>query len=40
MSEQTITIQNGKLQVQDNPVIPFIEGDGTAGKIGHRVCHQ
>lgn len=29
MSEQKITIQNGKLQVPDNPVIPFIEGDGT-----------
>jgi isocitrate dehydrogenase len=23
-----ITIQNGKLNVPDNPVIPFIEGDG------------
>ena len=29
MSEQKITIQNGKLQVPDNPVNPFIEGDGT-----------
>lgn len=29
MSEQKITIKNGKLNVPDNPVIPFIEGDGT-----------
>ena len=29
MSEQKITIQNGKLNVPDHPVIPFIEGDGT-----------
>jgi len=29
MSEQKITIQNGKLVVPDHPVIPFIEGDGT-----------
>ncbi|MGB3585354.1 MAG: NADP-dependent isocitrate dehydrogenase, partial [Tunicatimonas sp.] len=29
MSEQKITIQNGDLQVPDQPVIPFIEGDGT-----------
>ena len=28
-----ITIQNGKLQVPDNPVIPFIEGDGTGPDI-------
>lgn len=33
MSEQKITIQNGKLQVPDNPVIPFIEGDGTGVDI-------
>ena len=26
--EQKITIENGRLQVPDNPVIPFIEGDG------------
>jgi isocitrate dehydrogenase len=25
---QKITIQNGKLNVPDNPIIPFIEGDG------------
>jgi isocitrate dehydrogenase len=29
MSEQKITIENGKLIVPDHPVIPFIEGDGT-----------
>ena len=28
-----ITIQNGKLIVPDNPVIPFIEGDGTGRDI-------
>jgi len=33
MSEQKITIQNGKLNVPDNPVIPFIEGDGTGVNI-------
>ena len=29
----TITISNGKLQVPDNPIIPFIEGDGTGPDI-------
>ncbi len=33
MSEQKITIENGKLQVPDQPVIPFIEGDGTGVDI-------
>jgi isocitrate dehydrogenase len=33
MSEQIISIQNGKLQVPDQPVIPFIEGDGTGADI-------
>src|ERR1700755_1649794 len=28
-----IHISNGKLQVGDNPVIPFIEGDGTGPDI-------
>lgn len=28
MSEQKITIQDGTLQVPDNPTVPFIEGDG------------
>src|SRR5258707_4570252 len=26
---QKITIQNGKLAVPDQPIVPFIEGDGT-----------
>ncbi|MFO1410612.1 MAG: isocitrate/isopropylmalate family dehydrogenase, partial [Steroidobacteraceae bacterium] len=30
---QKITIQNGKLQVPDRPIIPFIEGDGTGRDI-------
>ena len=29
MSEQRISIKDGKLTVPDEPVIPFIEGDGT-----------
>jgi isocitrate dehydrogenase len=29
----TISIKNGKLQVPDNPIIPFIEGDGTGPDI-------
>lgn len=29
MSDQKISIRNGKLNVPDNPTIPFIEGDGT-----------
>lgn len=33
MNEQKITIQNGKLQVPDQPTIPFIEGDGTGVDI-------
>ncbi|HEX8548659.1 MAG TPA: NADP-dependent isocitrate dehydrogenase [Cytophagaceae bacterium] len=33
MSGQKITIKNGELQVPDNPVIPFIEGDGTGPDI-------
>src|SRR6185503_1354107 len=28
-----ISIKNGKLQVPDNPVIPFIRGDGTGPDI-------
>ncbi len=28
-----ITIDNGKLQVPDNPIVPFIEGDGTGPDI-------
>ncbi|MBS1542997.1 MAG: NADP-dependent isocitrate dehydrogenase [Bacteroidetes bacterium] len=33
MSDQKISIQNGKLNVPDMPVIPFIEGDGTGVDI-------
>lgn len=33
MKGEKITIANGKLQVPDNPVIPFIEGDGTGPDI-------
>ena len=29
MSDQKITISNGKLSVPNNPTIPYIEGDGT-----------
>lgn len=29
MSDQKISIRNGKLNVPDNPTIPYIEGDGT-----------
>jgi len=29
----TISIKNGKLQVPDHPIIPFIEGDGTGPDI-------
>lgn len=28
-----ITISNGKLQVPDNPILPFVEGDGTGRDI-------
>ncbi len=33
MSGQKITMQNGKLNVPDQPIIPFIEGDGTGPDI-------
>ncbi|MBI2967191.1 MAG: NADP-dependent isocitrate dehydrogenase [Bacteroidetes bacterium] len=33
MSAEKITVREGKLQVPDNPVIPFIEGDGTGPDI-------
>jgi isocitrate dehydrogenase len=33
MNGQKITIRNGSLVVPDNPVIPFIEGDGTGPDI-------
>jgi isocitrate dehydrogenase len=32
---EKITIQNGKLNVPDNPILPFIEGDGTGPDIWH-----
>jgi isocitrate dehydrogenase len=30
---EKITVRNGKLQVPDNPILPFIEGDGTGPDI-------
>ncbi|MEW5872008.1 MAG: NADP-dependent isocitrate dehydrogenase [Chloroflexota bacterium] len=30
---EKITIRNGELQVPDNPIIPFVEGDGTGRDI-------
>ena len=33
MQGQKITIQNGHLKVPDDPIIPFIEGDGTGPDI-------
>ena len=33
MAEQKITIKNGKLNVPNQPVIPYIEGDGTGPDI-------
>ena len=35
MSAQKITLTNGKLNVPDNPIIPFIIGDGTGPDIWH-----
>ena len=32
---EKITIENGRLQVPDNPVIPFIEGDGIGPDVWH-----
>ena len=34
-----ITITNGKLNVPDNPIIPFIEGDGTGRDIWRASQH-
>lgn len=39
MSDQKITINNGKLTVPDNPTIPFIEGDGTGVDIWPAAKH-
>jgi isocitrate dehydrogenase len=33
MAGSKITLENGKLNVPDNPIIPFIEGDGTGPDI-------
>jgi isocitrate dehydrogenase len=33
MSNQKITIQDGKLNVPNNPIIPFVRGDGTGPDI-------
>lgn len=33
MTPEKITLDNGRLSVPDNPVIPFIEGDGTGPDI-------
>jgi isocitrate dehydrogenase len=33
MSGKKITVENGRLQVPNNPIIPFIEGDGTGPDI-------
>ncbi len=33
MNGEKITVQNGKLNVPDQPIIPFIEGDGTGPDI-------
>jgi isocitrate dehydrogenase len=33
MTPEKIKLANGKLNVPDNPVIPFIEGDGTGPDI-------
>src|SRR3954471_11122303 len=33
MQGEKISIQNGKLNVPNNPIIPFIEGDGTGPDI-------
>lgn len=30
---ERLTVKNGKLQIPDNPIIPFIEGDGTGPDI-------
>jgi len=33
MTPEKINLKNGKLNVPDNPIIPFIEGDGTGPDI-------
>ena len=39
MSAQAISMSNGKLNVPDEPVIPFIEGDGTGPDIWRASVH-
>ena len=39
MSDQKITITHGKLNVPDQPIIPFIEGDGTGRDIWRASQH-
>lgn len=39
MNGTKITFSNGKLNVPDNPVIPFIEGDGTGPDIWAASCN-
>ncbi|GAB5526421.1 MAG: NADP-dependent isocitrate dehydrogenase [Roseivirga sp.] len=39
MSEQKITIENGVLNVPDNPTVPFIEGDGIGVDIWPAAQH-
>jgi isocitrate dehydrogenase len=35
---EKITISRGKLKVPDQPIIPFIEGDGTGPDIWKAAC--
>ena len=37
---QKITLEDGKLNVPDNPIIPFIDGDGTGPGINGFVKNQ
>lgn len=39
MTATKITIENGKLQVPDHPIIPFIEGDGIGPDIWRAAQH-
>ncbi|MDQ2669413.1 MAG: NADP-dependent isocitrate dehydrogenase [Gemmatimonadota bacterium] len=39
MTGEAIVMQNGRLQVPDQPVIPFIEGDGTGPDIWRATQH-
>ena len=32
-SGQKITVKDGKLQVPEHPILPFVEGDGTGRDI-------